>query len=152
MTCTSCGTELLPGARFCFACGAAVQAACTTCGAPLRSEYRFCPSCGTAVATAPVAEPSPPPPPSDPWAEAGLAANERLGRLSRHIPQDLAKKIRDIQSTIAGERKLVTVLFCDLVGSTAIAEKLDPEEYRDLLDQYMALAFREIYAVEGIVN
>src|SRR5204862_1539954 len=34
----------------------------------------------------------------------------------------------------------------------AIAEGLDPEEYRDLIEQYMALAFREIYAVEGVVN
>jgi len=53
---------------------------------------------------------------------------------------------------MAGERKLVTVLFCDLVGSTAIAERLDPEEYRDLLDEYLAVAFREIYTAEGIVN
>jgi class 3 adenylate cyclase/tetratricopeptide (TPR) repeat protein len=53
---------------------------------------------------------------------------------------------------IAGERKLVTVMFCDLVGSTAIAERLDPEEYRDLLEQYMAIAFREVYRVEGIIT
>ena len=46
----------------------------------------------------------------------------------------------------------MTVVFCDLVGSTAIAELLDPEEYRDLLDQYLELVFREIYRFEGIVN
>ena len=44
------------------------------------------------------------------------------------------------------------MLFCDLVGSTAIAERLDPEEYRELLEQYLELAFREIYRFEGIVN
>ena len=51
-----------------------------------------------------------------------------------------------------GERKRVTVLFCDLVGSTEIAERLDPEEYRDLLDAYLELAFAEIDALDGIVN
>src|SRR5438067_616283 len=80
------------------------------------------------------------------------AWENRLDRLSRHIPNDLAQKIRGIQGTIAGERKLVTVLFCDLVGSTAIAERMDPEEYRDLLDQYLELAFHQIYRFECIVK
>ena len=43
-------------------------------------------------------------------------------------------------------------MFCDLVGSTAIAERIDPEEYRDLLEQYMAIVFREVYRVEGIIT
>src|ERR1051325_1521489 len=73
-------------------------------------------------------------------------------RLTRHIPANLAAKIRDAGGGVAGERKLVTVLFSDLVGSTSIAERLDPEEYHDLLDEYLELAFREVYRVEGIVN
>ena len=44
------------------------------------------------------------------------------------------------------------MLFCDLAGSTAIAEGLDPEEYHDLLEQYVELAIDEIYRFEGIVN
>ncbi|MET0153458.1 MAG: adenylate/guanylate cyclase domain-containing protein [Candidatus Binatia bacterium] len=72
--------------------------------------------------------------------------------MTRHIPAELARKIRDAGGGAAGERKLVTVLFCDLVGSTSIAERLDPEEYHDLLDEYLELAFREVYRVEGIVN
>jgi SAM (Sterile alpha motif) domain-containing protein len=35
-----------------------------------------------------------------------------------------------------GERRQLTVMFCDLVGSTALGEKLDPEELRDLLHSY----------------
>ena len=46
----------------------------------------------------------------------------------------------------------MTVLFCDLAGSTAIAERLDPEEYAELLDEYLELSFREIYRLEGIVT
>jgi class 3 adenylate cyclase len=33
----------------------------------------------------------------------------------------------------AGERRYITVMFCDLVGSTAISAQLDAEEWRDLL-------------------
>ena len=35
-----------------------------------------------------------------------------------------------------GERRQLTVMFCDLVGSTALSEKLDPEELRSLLHDY----------------
>jgi class 3 adenylate cyclase/tetratricopeptide (TPR) repeat protein len=60
--------------------------------------------------------------------------------------------MRAATAPIDGERKQVTVLFCDLVGSTAIAERLDPEEYRELIDAYLAIAFREIARFEGTVN
>jgi class 3 adenylate cyclase len=148
MRCLTCGAELVAGAKFCHACGARTAQACPSCGSPVRPEFRFCPQCGFALAAAngsPATE-TPTPTPSRPPAE------ERLGRLTRQIPQDLAQKILGSQRTIAGERKLVTVLFCDLVGSTALAERMDPEEYRDLLDQYLELAFQQIYRFEGIVN
>ncbi|MET0152021.1 MAG: adenylate/guanylate cyclase domain-containing protein [Candidatus Binatia bacterium] len=143
MRCLSCGSELLAGAKFCHVCGTRVAETCPGCGSPIKPEFRFCPECGFALASPATPATTPPSPP---------AAEDRFDRLSRHIPENLALKIRGIQGTIAGERKLVTVLFCDLVGSTAIAERLDPEEYRDLLDQYLELAFHQIYLFEGIVN
>ena len=136
--CASCNSELIEGKPFCPACGAAVSRRCGSCGAEVGAQFRFCTDCGKPLAAD--APPSPPPPP---------AADDRL---TRHIPAELARKIRDAGGGAAGERKLVTVLFCDLVGSTSIAERLDPEEYHDLLDEYLELAFREVYRVEGIVN
>jgi len=144
MRCASCGTELIPGKKFCHDCGTRVEIACPSCGSPVQAAFRFCPECGAALGAVEPPRPGAEQPPAP--------SEERLGRLAKHIPHDLAQKIRGIQGTIAGERKLVTVLFCDLVGSTAIAERLDPEEYRDLLDQYLELAFHEIYRFEGIVN
>jgi class 3 adenylate cyclase/predicted ATPase len=44
-----------------------------------------------------------------------------------------------------GERRFVTVVFCDMVGSTALSEQLDPEEFRDIL-----LAFRE--TCSGVIS
>src|SRR3990172_8981862 len=140
MRCGACGTELLPGKRFCHACGARAPLVCAGCGASVSAEFRFCPDCGLAVAADGVHDAAPPP------------VDDPLARLSRRMPEGLARKIRSLGDAIEGERKQVTVLFCDLAGSTTIAERLDPEEYRALLEQYLELAFRDIYRFEGIVN
>ncbi len=139
MRCANCGTELIKGKAFCHACGAQVTLSCRNCGATLQAGFRFCPDCG--ASTEPGETNDPPAPVGD-----------RFARLAQHIPTSLADRIRASQGTLSGERKLVTVLFCDLVGSTAIAAELDPEVYRDLLDGYLELAFREIYRFDGIVN
>ncbi|MFN8640563.1 MAG: adenylate/guanylate cyclase domain-containing protein [Candidatus Binatia bacterium] len=129
MRCRACGTELLPGKSFCHACGARAVQTCAQCGAEIDAGFRFCPDCGHAlVAEAPVAP-----------------------HATSRVPDGLAEKIRAAQS-LPGERKQVTVLFCDLAGSTAVASGLDPEVYREVLDQYVALAMHEVYRFEGIVN
>jgi class 3 adenylate cyclase/tetratricopeptide (TPR) repeat protein len=92
--------------------------------------FRFCPDCGQALAS---------------------GDESSAARPASPVPDDLARKIRDAQS-LPGERKQVTVLFCDLAGSTAVAGGLDPEVYREVLDQYVALAMHEVYRFEGIVN
>ena len=51
----------------------------------------------------------------------------------------------------AGERRQLTVMFCDLVGSTALGEKLDPEELRDLLHAYRTLCGDVIARYDGFV-
>src|SRR5581483_4226524 len=120
MRCAGCGTELLAGKKFCHACGMRAPLACPGCGASVGLDFRFCPDCGQSLAGLDL--PDVPPPTQDP-----------LRRLSEHIPEGLAQKIRAAQATAPGERKQVTVLFCDLAGSTAMAERLDPEEYGDVL-------------------
>src|SRR5256886_5719021 len=52
----------------------------------------------------------------------------------------------------AEERKLVTVLFCDIVGSTATAERLDPEDVRARLAPYYARARTELERFGGTVE
>lgn len=152
MRCSACGTELIAGKQFCHACGTAVASRCGHCGSALTIGFRFCPDCGTAVdgAAAPAEPPVSLPPPSEPPGEALRA--EAATPVERAVPEPLAQKILATRGVVEGERKLVTVFFCDLAGSTAIAERLDPEEYRELLDQYVTLAFREIYRFEGMVN
>ena len=71
----------------------------------------------------------------------------------RFCPQ-CGLRLTDARDTapLSGERKLVTVLFCDLTGSTALAERLDAEDYSDLLEQYIQRAFAEVYRFDGYVN
>jgi class 3 adenylate cyclase len=80
------------------------------CQADLSATAKFCPECGTPVAHG-ESERRPPAPPS---------------------PQpDVLRP---------GERRQLTVLFCDLVGSTPLAQQVDPEDWRDVLAQYHAAA------------
>src|SRR5215813_3156147 len=51
----------------------------------------------------------------------------------------------------AGERRHVTVMFCDLVGSTSISAQLDPEEWRDLVGSYLDAASEAVTEMGGHV-
>lgn len=136
MRCRECGTELIPGKAFCHVCGTRVPQVCPRCGEEIGQGFRFCPSCGFQL------EGDPP----------AAAPTEPERAPPSPMPEGLAEKIRALGGGRAGERKQVTVLFCDLAGSTAVAGGLDPEVYRELLDQYVALALHEVYRFEGIVT
>ena len=51
----------------------------------------------------------------------------------------------------AGERRYLTVMFCDLVGSTAISAQLDAEEWRDLVEAYLDAASAAVAEMGGHV-
>ena len=55
------------------------------------------------------------------------------------------------RATPAAERRQITVMFCDLVGSTALSEKLDPEDLRELMAAYQKAAGAVIERYEGHV-
>jgi class 3 adenylate cyclase len=55
-------------------------------------------------------------------------------------------------STLVEERKVVTVLFCDLVGFTARSDEADPEDVRALLRPYHERLRREIKRLGGTVD
>ena len=78
------------------------------------------------------------------------AASAALHSVRPLAPQSL----RHRQSTareVVGERRHLTVLFCDLVGSTAIAARLDPEEWRETLAGYHRVAAEAITRFDGHV-
>jgi class 3 adenylate cyclase/predicted ATPase len=52
---------------------------------------------------------------------------------------------------VAGERRYLIVMFCDLVGSTSISAQLDPEEWRDLVSSYLDAASEAVTEMGGYV-
>jgi class 3 adenylate cyclase len=58
---------------------------------------------------------------------------------------------RELSEIPEGERRHLTVLFCDLVGSTEIASHLDPEEWREIVGEYHRSAARSIERFGGSV-
>jgi class 3 adenylate cyclase/tetratricopeptide (TPR) repeat protein len=69
-----------------------------------------------------------------------------------YTPPHLAAQVLQSKSALEGERKQVTVLFCDLVGSTSLAERLGPETMHLLLNRFFELALSEIHRYEGTIN
>src|SRR6516162_9350211 len=52
---------------------------------------------------------------------------------------------------VSAERRPITVMFCDLVGSTGLAAKLDPEDWRNLVNAYLDEASKAVAALGGHV-
>src|SRR3979411_1938223 len=100
---------------------------CATCSARLRSTDRFCPNCGAPVGA----------PPGQQHASPGGAGGPAL-QVSPEI--DLKE-----------ERRLVSVLFADLSGSTHTGERLDPEDLRRILGAFFSALVRPLQRYEGNV-
>jgi class 3 adenylate cyclase/tetratricopeptide (TPR) repeat protein len=130
MVCARCRETNPPRARFCISCGQRLAVACAACREEVPDGARFCPACGHGVDAGAGPQPAP------------------VGYTPRH----LAEKIVGSRSAIQGERKPVTVLFCDVVGSTAHAERLGPDRMHDLLNRFFELALGVVHRYEGTVN
>jgi class 3 adenylate cyclase/pimeloyl-ACP methyl ester carboxylesterase len=78
-------------------------------------------------------------------------ASDAAPSVGRVPPASQAPENPPTKSEAAGERRQLTVMFCDLVGSTALSEKLDPEELRSLLHNYRTVCGEVIARYEGFV-
>src|SRR5689334_14290387 len=98
MRCLTCQHVNEANARFCAGCGSQLSRVCPGCGNPCAPGARFCASCGLNLEQSLTGDPS-----------------DRLNALTS-------------QAAVVGERKLVTVLFADIVDSTHLIEDLEPDE------------------------
>lgn len=73
-------------------------------------------------------------------------------RLAKFCPQCGASYVAGIVSESAIERRQITFVFCDLVGSTSLSEELDPEDYRDVLLAYRGVVNRSMSEFGGRVE
>ena len=107
---------------------------CSRCTAELRPGARFCDACGLAqdAPAGPAPTPSTPP--------------------QAYTPRHLAEKILAGRDALQGERKQITVLFADVVGSTELIRDRDPEEAQRLLDGAVQIMMEAVHRYEGTVS
>src|SRR5579863_9097609 len=121
-TCANCGKDIPGDSRFCPACGVPQALACAACSHVNAAGSRFCAQCGGKLGEAAAAAPV--------AAPAAAAAG---------------------RPAVSAERRQLTVMFCDLVGSTALSTRLDPEDLREVIAAYHRLAADVVTRFGGYV-
>jgi class 3 adenylate cyclase len=132
LECPACRRENPEENAFCGGCGARLARVCPGCQRENPPDQSFCGGCGHPLI-----------PPAD-------VRKEREPR--DYTPKYLADKILQSKSALEGERKQVTVLFADVMGSMELAEQLDPEEWHRLLERFFEILAEGVHRFEGTVN
>jgi len=123
LICPSCGKHNLDEARFCMECGSSLASGCPNCGFANVPEAKFCMQCGTQLASG--------------------AASRAAAQSARSVQPEAGS---------AAERRLVSILFADLVGFTPFSEERDSEDVRDTLTRYFDMAREVIERYGGSVE
>ena len=140
MECPKCQSENLQEAKFCAKCGAKLSLVCTQCGHENTPGNNFCIECGYNLTI-----------PTERTAK-DLSFDEKLDKIQRYLPKGLTDKILSQRDKIEGERKQVSVMFCDMEGFTPIVETLGSEEAYSVMDQVYEFLIHKVHDFEGTVN
>ena len=143
MRCSKCDFDNSAEAVFCGKCGHKFELICTGCNSPNPPIHTFCDKCGQHLRVDQLAP--------EPGAET-LSNEEKIEKIQKYLPKGIAEKILAQKGRIDGERKQVTIMFCDLVDFTSISEKLDPEEVYPVIDKVQEILIHQVHHYEGTVN
>ena len=133
MHCPQCQFENREDAKYCKKCGNKLEHLCPSCSHPYQEDSLFCDECGYDVRSA---------------EETSGAISE-----SQTPPLKPADEIKPNDLAILnGERKHVTVLFSDLTGYTAMSEKLDPEEVKEITSRIFGEVSKIVAGYDGFIE
>jgi class 3 adenylate cyclase/tetratricopeptide (TPR) repeat protein len=124
MRCPCCREENREARRFCAHCGRALPVPCPDCGFPNLPDENFCGGCG---------------------AELAARVAETLWAAEDPAPAYAAPAAEP-------EHRQVTVIFCDLVGSTELSRRTDPEDLREIIRSYQRACATAIERYEGYIG
>ena len=133
MQCPKCQFENPKGINFCGECGAKLERLCPGCNSPNPLNFKFCGECGHNLISA-------------------KEISEEKSEAENLEPRTSTKKYSSNVAPLEGERKHVTVLFSDLTGYTAMSEKLDPEEVKDITTHIFDEISKIISKYEGFIE
>lgn len=117
MHCATCQFDNPEGMKFCGECGTLLRSHCGKCGVENPPQFKFCGEGGTALTLS----------------QKGKQGESKKGKPAKTSSQSRSSKTKPSTpglSPSTGERRQLTVMFCDLVGSTALSAELDPGELR----------------------
>ncbi len=134
MKCPKCHHENPEDAAFCNGCGHKLELTCPEYGKVNPPGSRFCNGCGQVLRA--------------PKETSPIDYSEPQS----YTPKHLADKILTSRSSLEGERKLVTVLFADVAGYTAMSEKLDPEEVKEIMSRIFGEIAQVVTKYEGFIE
>ena len=135
MKCSKCQHENRSDARFCEECATPFAHPCPKCANLIFPGAKFCSQCAHPVGL-----------------EGEHRAANRFLSPDNYTPKHLAERILTSKGDLEGERKQVTVLFADIVGSMEIIADRDPEEAQKLLDPVLDKMLEAVHHYEGMVN
>jgi len=140
MKCLKCQIENPEVANFCGECGAELGKVCPKCNYLNPPQFKFCNKCGSSLISPALETPK------------DLSFEEKLAKIQRYLPKDLTQKIFAQRDKIEGERKQVTVMFCDMEGFTSLTEKLGSEQMYSIMDKVYEILIHKVHDYEGTVN
>lgn len=134
MICPACSAENPRPARFCGECGASLDRAppCPGCGTENPAGQRFCNGCGAELA-------------------AGEAVRGEV-ESARTAPPPLGSRRVASARALAGERKQITVLFCDVERSMELAASIGAEAWREVMARFYDRVTEAVGRFEGTVD
>ncbi len=140
MLCPKCQFDNADGMNFCGKCGTKLEIFCPKCNFGNPGGYDFCGKCGYKLSL------------SLETFTKELSFDEKLAEIQKYLPKGLTEKILSQRDRIEGERKQVTVMFCDMEGFTHLSEKLGPEEIYAIMDKVYEILIHKVHEYEGTVN
>ena len=160
IVCSRCSRRMVSHARFCDRCGLSLDV--QGLGAveeslrpaqPLPAAKETPGKIDPALKAKPEPKPEPDSIPAPKPAEVVAAPPRDSSPLEQYIPKEMMIKLESARASgdMVGERRVVTMLFCDVKGSTLAAEKLDPEEWSEIINGAFKPMIEPIYKYEGTV-
>ena len=140
MQCPQCQFENPATQNFCGKCGSTLEKLCPQCKSANPSQYNFCGACGFAIThqVKPI--------------KKETTFDEKLDKIQRYLPEGIVEKILAQRDKIEGERKQVTVLFCDMQGYSQLSERLGIEKTYEIMDQIYEILIHKVHDYGGTVN